>query len=224
MAAITAAPTTTIRTWEVRDELVFDSWQFLYFFPLPQGQGSFRPVLAMGHLLSGRALYRSGNPPASCRRLVWSTSLCTLIRRPHAQIALVLDCCLMCCGPCSTDEDNARYLPRGRRGWERHPLCGPRWRVDPDRHGQRWPGSRARRRSHHGGRQGCWPQSDRSSDHDALSRRPLRGDGKRCRTDSNSRLHRSRFQCAAESGDRRIPAEGLPRPVREVSSYCCEAG
>ena len=39
----------------------------------------------------------------------------------------------------------------------------------------------------------------------------LRGDGERRGTDSDPRLHRSRCQRAAESGDRRVPAEGLSR-------------
>jgi len=37
-----------MRMRDVRELPVFDSWQFLYFLPLPQGHGSFRPVLAIG--------------------------------------------------------------------------------------------------------------------------------------------------------------------------------
>ncbi len=82
MAASTAAPTTTIRTWEVRELLVLDSWQFLYFLPLPQGHGSLRPGFGHRHLLAGRgtlpqrARYRQ--VAVGLRR---SASLRSLIRR-----------------------------------------------------------------------------------------------------------------------------------------------
>ncbi len=59
-------------------------------------------------------------------------------------------------------------------------------------------GGRARRRSHHGGGQGCRPHADRSSDHDALARRSFRRHGGAREAHPDPPLHRSRAERAAQ--------------------------